>query len=52
MDKIYEIRVEEVRDHEEGKYFYRVYMEINGTIKIIGESKIKPQLARYVSEVY
>ncbi len=52
MDKIYEIRVEEVHDHEEGKYFYRVYMEINETIKIIGESKIKPQLARYVSEVY
>ena len=51
-ENISEIRVEEVHDHEEGKYFYRVYMEINETIKIIGESKIKPQLARYVSEVY
>ena len=52
MDKIHEIRVEEVHDHEEGKHFFRVYMEINETIKIIGESKTKPQLVRYVSEVY
>ena len=34
MDKIHEIRVEEVHDHEEGKHFYRVYMEINETIKL------------------
>ena len=52
MDKIHEIRVEEVNDHEEGKHFYRVYMEINEAIKIIGESETKPQLIRYVSEVY
>ena len=52
MDKIHEIRVEEVNDYEEGKHFYRVYMEINETIKIIGESETKPQLVRYVSEVY
>ena len=38
MDKIHEIRVEEVNDHEEGKHFYRVYMEINETIKIIGKN--------------
>ena len=37
---------------EEGKHFYRVYMEINETIKIIGTSKTKPQLVRYVSELY
>ena len=29
MDKIHEIRVEEVLDREEGSHFYRVYMEIN-----------------------
>jgi hypothetical protein len=52
MDKIHEIRVEEVHDHEEGSHFYRVYMEINETIKILGESSTKPQLVRYVSEVY
>ncbi len=52
MDKIHEIRVEEVHDHGEGKLFYRVYMEVNETIKIIGESQTKPELVRYVSEVY
>ena len=52
MDKIHEIRVEEVHDHDQGRHFYRVYMEINETIKIIGTSKTKPQLVRYVSEVY
>tara|TARA_Y100001970_G_scaffold233554_1_gene291209 strand:+ start:323 stop:481 length:159 start_codon:yes stop_codon:yes gene_type:complete len=52
MDTIHEIRIEEVRDHEERTHFYRVYMEINKTIKIIGESRYKPQLVRYVSEVY
>ena len=52
MDKIYEIRVEEVRDIEEGRDFYRVYMEINENIKIIGVSETKPQLIRYISEVY
>lgn len=52
MDKIHEIRVEEVHDREDGKHFYRVYYEINEQIKILGESSIKPQLARYVSEVY
>ena len=52
MDNIHEIRVEEVRDISEGEHFYRIYMEINDTIKIIGESKTKPQLVRYVSEVY
>ena len=52
MDTIHAIRVEEARDIEEGKHFYRVYMEINETIKIIGTSKTKPQLVRYISEVY
>ena len=52
MDIIHEIRVEEGRDIAEGKHFYRVYMEVNETIKIIGTSKTKPQLVRYVSEVY
>ena len=52
MDKIHEIRVEEVHDHEEGKHYYRVYIEINKSIKIIGESETKPHLVRYVSELY
>ena len=52
MDTIHAIRVEEVRDRVEDKHFYVVYIEINETIKIIGQSKSKPQLIRYISEVY
>lgn len=52
MYKIHEIRAEEVYDHDKGRHFYRVYMEINETIKIIGESEIKPELIRYKSKVY
>jgi len=52
MDKIHEIRVEEVHDHEEGKCYYRIYMEINEKIIILGVSSIKPVLARYVSKIH
>ena len=51
--KIKEIRVEEVRDFEEGSHFYRVYFyHDDGRINIMSESSTKPILARYVSEVY
>jgi len=50
---ISEIRVEEVHDYEEGKHFFRVYFYYeNGMIEIMGESNIKPILARYVSKIY
>ena len=50
---ISEIRVEEVHDNEEGKHFFRVYFYYeNGKIEIMGESNIKPTLARYVSKIY
>ena len=50
---ISEIRVEEVHDNEEGKHFFRVYFYYeNGKIEIMGESNIKPILARYLSKVY
>ena len=52
MNRIHEIRVEEIHDHEEGRHFYRVYIEMNEEIRIIGESSTRPQLVRYVSEVY
>ena len=53
LEKIKEIRVEEVRDFEEGSYFYRVYFyHQNGKIDIMSESSIKPVLARYVSKIY
>jgi len=52
MDKIHEIRIEEVHNHEEGLYFYRVYVEINEKIEILGDSLIKPKIVRYVSKIY
>ena len=52
-NNIKEIRVEEVLDNEEGKHFFRVYFYYeNGKIEIMGESKIKPILARYISKIY
>ena len=53
IKNIEEIRVEEIQDHENGKHFYRVYFYYsNDKIKIMGESKTKPILARYVSKIY
>ena len=50
---IEEIRVEEVHDHENSEHFYRVYFHCkDGKIEIMGESKTKPILARYVSNIY
>ena len=43
MQKIKEIRVEEVHDIEEKKHFYRVYFHYaDGKIKIIDESSTRP----------
>tara|TARA_Y100001970_G_C13894236_1_gene680305 strand:+ start:150 stop:323 length:174 start_codon:yes stop_codon:yes gene_type:complete len=53
QQNISEIRVEEIHDHEDGKHFYRIYFYYkSGKIKIMGESQIKPILARYVSKIY
>ena len=53
LEKIREIRVEEVYDYEEKHHFYRVYFYYDdGRIEIMSESSTKPVLARYVSEVY
>ena len=50
---ISEIRVEEVHNHEEGKHFFRVYFYYeDGKIEIMGESNIKPILARYVLKIF
>ena len=50
---IEEIRVEEVHEHENSEHFYRVYFHYeDGKIEIMGESKTKPILARYVSKIY
>ena len=53
LDKIKEIRVEEVHDHEDRRHFYRVYFYYeNGKINIMAESSTKPILARYISKVF
>lgn len=53
LEKITEIRIEEVHDIEKGRHFYRVYFyHQSGKIDIMSESSTKPILARYVSKVY
>jgi hypothetical protein len=53
ITNISEIRVEEVHNHEEGKHFFRVYFYYeDGKIEIMGESNIKPILARHVSKIF
>ena len=53
LEKISEIRVEEVHDHEDGLHFYRVYFyHQNGKIDIMSESSIKPLIARHTSKIY
>lgn len=47
---ISEVRVEEVRDIEEQKVFWRIYYTIDEKIVILGESLINPQLVRYKSK--
>ena len=53
LEKITEIRIEEVHDQDDGLHFYRVYFyHQNGKINIMSESSTKPVLARYVSKIY
>ena len=53
LEKISEIRIEEVRDFEDSSHFYRVYFyHDDGRIDIMSESSTKPILARYASEIY
>ena len=46
MDKISEVRIEEVKDFEDNKHFWRIYYTKNEKIIILGESRVKPQLTR------
>ncbi len=53
LEKISEIRVEEVNDHEDGLYFYRVYFyHENSKIEIMSKNLTKPVLAKYESKFY
>ena len=52
MDKITEIRIEEVFDEENDQHYYWIYYFKNEEVKIIGKSSVKPQcykqIARYI----
>ena len=49
IDKISEIRIEEVIDKEDNEKFYWVYFVRNGKIEIIGKSSEKPQCYRQIA---
>lgn len=48
MDKITEIRIEEILDKNNQKYYW-IYYYKNEEIKIIGKSSVKPQCFRQVA---
>ena len=52
MDKITEIRIEEIQDEENNNKYYWIYYYKNDEIKIIGKSSVKPvcfrQITRYL----
>ena len=49
MDKITEIRIEEVIDEENNQHYYWVYYYKNDEVKIIGKSSVKPQCYRQIA---
>ena len=49
MDKITEIRIEEIKDLENNENYFWVYYIKNRKVEIIGKSSEKPQCYRQVS---
>ena len=49
MDKITEIRIEEILDEENNQKYYWIYYYQNDVIRIIGKSSVKPQCFRQVA---
>tara|TARA_B100001250_G_scaffold232241_1_gene199393 strand:+ start:678 stop:839 length:162 start_codon:yes stop_codon:yes gene_type:complete len=48
MDKITEIRIEEIHDEENNQKYYWIYYYKNYEIKIIGKSSVKPRFFRQI----
>ena len=48
MDKITEIKIEEVFDKENDEHYYWIYYIKNEEVKIIGKSAVKPQFYRQI----
>ena len=50
MDKITEIRIEEIKDYENNKFYYYIYcVKDSGEIISVGKSKTKPQCYKQVA---
>ena len=49
MDKITEIRIEEIFDEENDQQYYWIYYYKNDAVKIIGKSSVKPQCYRQIA---
>ncbi|MDC0233723.1 hypothetical protein OAJ76_01865 [Candidatus Pelagibacter sp.] len=49
MDKITEIRIEEIFDEENNQHYYWIYYYKNYEVKIIGKSSVKPQSYRQIA---
>lgn len=50
MDKITEIRIEEIKDFENNEFYYYIYCVKNtGEIITVGKSKTKPQCYKQVA---
>ena len=49
MNKITEIKIEEILDEENNIKYYWIYYFKNEEIKIIGKSSVKPQCFRQVA---
>ena len=50
MDKITEIRIEEIFDEENNQHYYWIYYFKNGKVKIIGKSSVRPECYRQIVE--
>ena len=49
MDKITEIRIDEIQDEENNQKYYWIYYYKNDEIRIIGKYSVKPQCFRQVA---
>ena len=50
MDKITEIRIEEIFDEENNEHYYWIYYFKNKKVKIIGKSSVRPECYRQISK--
>jgi len=50
MDRITEIRIEEIFDEENNQHYFWIYYFINDELKIIGKSSVKPECYRQITK--